>query len=238
MNILYKELELFGNVSPCYYKGGETRPKYRGLSHLICFYTIPYIFIYIQYQYVTSLIGLLLSCLIMSAMLCLFGISSHYHRLEFKTKEEYTLWSKLDHCSISYFIGCGMYPFGFLLMKTNPIQFYLYIGLNSIILLSSLVYNIKKDTVKKQTILQLVILSSQAITLFPFLYYIIPLLTYREIIYISFKYIVQLSGVLIYKYELFNCNKDIFGFHEVFHLFTIAGTICSFGFLSTICSRI
>jgi hemolysin III len=234
MNILHKEVELFTKFSPTY-GNGEARPKYRGLSHLISFYTIPYIFLYIQYQYVTSTLGLVLSYITMSGMLCLFGISSHYHRTT-QTKEQYDLLLRLDHSSIIYFIGAGMYYFCFLVLKTHPLQGYLFIGLNTVTMLIGITYQLTKDITKGQTLTSILITCCQPATLFIFDIY--PLLTRTEIIFISCKYLLQTFGLIIYKYKLFDCNKHVFGYHEFFHLVHIAGTIITFGFLPTICSRI
>jgi hemolysin III len=237
MNIIHKELELFTKITPYYYINGSSRPKYRGLSHLISFYIIPYLFIYNQYQNVDNLLGILLSYLIMSGMLILFGVSSHYHRWNIENKEQHDLLCRLDHCSINYFIACGMYPFCFLLIKKYILQGYLFLGLNSIMLILNLIYNMTKQIKEIQDLTSIILSSLQPVTMFPFLYYIIPLLSNKEIIYISCKYIVQFIGLIIYKYKLFDYHKDIFGYHEIFHLFTIAGTIISFSFLSTICNK-
>jgi channel protein (hemolysin III family) len=236
MDILHKELQFFKECHPTY-GNGESRPKYRGLSHLISFYTIPYIFLYVQYQYVTSTLGLISSYITMSGMLCLFGISSHYHRTT-QTKEQHDLLLRLDHSSIVYFIGAGMYSFCFLLLKTYPLQGYLFITLNSISLFIGIVYQMTKHLTNRQTLTSILITCCQPATLFPFIFYIYPLLTRTEIFFISCKYLLQAFGLIIYKYKLFDCNKDVFGHHEVFHLVHIAGTITTFGFLPTICARI
>ena len=232
-----RELQLFLHVEPTY-PTGEKRPKYRGLSHLISFYTLPYIFFTVQSFFIRSVVSYLLTAIMITGFFALFGISGHFHRLP-KTLEEHYRWMRWDHSSIVYYIGVGVLPFGFLMIRNcpDPTIGYAFLILNAMVLSSGVTYNMTKTLTERQSSTSIAFIVVQATVLFPFAYYLYPLLTTTELVWLGIKYLLQLSGMLIYIFQWCDWSPETFGHHEVFHLFTILGSLSSM-ILPSICARI
>ena len=198
-----------------YYKNNNQKPLLRGKSHLLFLIFSPYwiyLFMINNYNYILSFIYLF-------GNFNLFLISSIYHNYNWKDKKSEDIIKKLDYISIhinSYSTMVGIYSSLIYPLYINTLFtfigiVYSYYSVNKNYKVNSLTYIITP-------LPALIISGKDIINIINLNNKILLLLTLIQYIFVAF----------IYKYKYPVLWKNIFGYHEIMHLFTIGGFISSY----------
>jgi predicted membrane channel-forming protein YqfA (hemolysin III family) len=209
------------NIKENYYCLTKEKPLLRGIQHLLQFIIHP-IFFYYYFYNISFAIPLFVGLQIQ----LFFSLTYHllYHLYKYNIKQEIFL-QKLDHFGITIFISSIIISY---LQKINS---YHYIYIYIYILFSFGLFII----MRKNLIYYNIINSLFIIFLIP--NYIAIINIYILLLSI-FGFLLCLIGIYFYlkkSYKFIFYNTYIFGFHEIFHLFTGLGTyICIYVFIFVI----
>lgn len=198
------------------YCEGMSRPQYRGMLHLICAMLYPFGIIHLlleanhnTYGYLAALgygCGGFFCCL----------ISAMYHVGRWNANFEIFL-QKLDHCGIAICSAGINLPVSLLLLP-SPIGEAL--GTISIVTCGWTCYNIMNN---RPGVWRLVITACSIMPFIPHLYFYQAPLEFWCMIGNCFAMAI---GVYIFINHWPDPYPDKFGYHEVFHVFTVIGFIC------------
>lgn len=132
----------------------------------------------------------------------------------------------LDHSAIFINIACSYTPFALLISHhAEGVIDYVCYGTVLILWLACLagiwhVHNVKEERLKLQVLMTVMTFPS-----YPFL---ASYLTVTERGYAILGLLMYMIGAFIFSKQLETPVPHIFGYHEIFHVFTIAAGICSF----------
>lgn len=199
------------------YCEGMPRPKFRGLSHALCCFILPigYYYLYLEaypnpYAIISAIayIGTNLFCCVISAL---------YHMGKWSPRTEIFL-QKVDHCGIAICTAGTYYPMAMTLLS-YPVGVS-FAGLATLTALWA-GWNIFHG---RPGVWRLMIIGSLMIIYLPIfcLYYI----TLQEFLSIMGNCLFQFIGAMIFINQWPDPFPNIFGYHEVFHVFTIVGFFC------------
>jgi len=214
------------------YPDGEPRPVFRGYVHFVSLVLFPIGFGIYQYQCTSTIYTKCCYISILLALILMFGISSHFHRLDIHPNYHRIL-KRLDHSTIFFFIGSSYNPFALLLVQRSHIYYlgYLFVVVNCSMIMIGAIHSISKTLTSKQSDTSVFFVLGQAFCIVPFLYHISLVVSYFTLICLSLTWLIQATGVTIYKKQLCNRFADTFGYHEWFHVCTVIGTLTAFGYI-------
>ncbi|KAI5180147.1 hemolysin III [Nematocida sp. AWRm80] len=219
-----QELPLSEDLSSGYLNTKYIKPYWRGRLHLIAFYAT--IAIYIIMMYYMKINKVYMTIYFISQLI-LYGVSSTYHLTEWKTRNAERFFRKLDHSSIFLLISGTQTC---VVMSINQIY---QVTRTTFLSIIPITYGIALVGIVK------VFLFATVPRYINVLYYIAHGVSAGLCIPLEFiikEYIIGLlcilggimyiTGATIYGIKRPNPSPKLFGYHEIFHSFTIAGNLC------------
>lgn len=219
------------------YCEGRAKPYLRGFFHLVSTTILmPYYYYYFMYPQIDKIYEFVAVAILYGGSYFSFGTSTLFHRLEWNKHTEIQL-QKLDHCAIFINIACVYTPVALVLFNQNYDKLYFPVIVTLILtwLAASFgvyhVYNYRSQRMKLWV--STIFLSvpaypmlSSCLTKFERTMAIIGLASYAFGAYIfskRFKFIESFCPL-------------IFGYHEIFHIFTVLSFTCTILLLYSIIS--
>ena len=199
-----------------------TKPKFRGSLHKIMFFVtccllFGYLILYMNGKWNNAILIYLL------CQFLLFGTSTVYHGINWKTEENRKTFQKLDHASIFFLISGTQTSVTLILLPYNNISKSMLLVTWSISLLGIC----KVMLIDRITeMFDVVIYILHGISLLPFCGYMVKYVNKTDMTLFIFGGILYIIGATLFglhKPELF---PEVFGFHEVFHVFTVLANFC------------
>ncbi|KAF7684083.1 UPF0073 membrane protein [Astathelohania contejeani] len=200
----------------------QNKPILRGRIHqgafyLTCLLSIGYLIFCPFGGWETGITIYLLSQLI------LYGISSTYHTKKFKTEEARRHFQRLDHGSIFFLISgtqscvvLTMLPYSDQIRNILIITWTItIIGLLKVIFILD-----RYDT------LDVVFYILHGVSIVPFFKYVYDNVSLIDVILFILGGIIYISGGIIFRLKRPDPNPKVFGYHEVFHVFTVIANLC------------
>ncbi len=199
------------------YCEGKHKPWFRGKIHLASLLFAPAALNYIQSNTATN--GPWIYMNLIGNILC-FAMSGLYHTFEWSPHTEIIL-QKLDHQAISVWTVTMMTPIAFhLFPKEIRIQF-MTISISTFLANSYATWSSRPSTILASSIPASVLL---------FLGECWKHMSSEELTFMYWGFVFQSVGTLMYTlsnmgYKL--CGKDtVYGYHELFHTFTVMAAYC------------
>lgn len=200
----------------------EIKPRLRGRVHQIafivtcCFATI-YLALGITKRWIVGVAIYIISQLI------LYGVSSLYHRTDWKSEKYRSILQKLDHASIFVLISGTQTSIALLLIPITKIT-------RSILMVTW--------TISGLGILKLIFLKRiyetldvamyilHGVSVVPFFKLIINSVTLIDVILFVCGGVLYIVGGVFFRIRKPDPFPNTFGYHEVFHIFTVAANAC------------
>jgi hemolysin III len=211
------------------YCEGRHKPYYRGVLHFVALIVFIPIFMNFVIDHVDQwleCIGLFIYCL---GTTISWGCSSLLHCVRWPLQNEISV-QKLDHSAVFVYISFTYLPV-MIILSDRVHHILVYISTLAMILICIYgiyhVYNYKSQRMH----LWLVAATSSAPS-YPILS--THLTNFEKIISIL-GLMTYLAGAFIFGKRLLNFFPNTFGYHEVFHLFTIIASSCGFILLWSMC---
>ena len=195
----------------------KVKPKLRGYLHQEAFFLALGACILLVAKSSTSL-NFIASLVYSFGLLSLLGISSVYHRLNWQPKSR-TLMKRLDHSAIFILIAGTFTPICLLaLPEKSGRQLFIIIWCAALLGVLQSIFWVKAP--KLATAIFYVIMGWLAL---PYIQEFKNTLGSASLAFILAGGIVYTVGALFYAFKRPNLVPGIFGYHELFHLFTIIG---------------
>jgi hemolysin III len=215
--IIHNDNRLF----PTYplYSEGLRRPKYRGYLHGIASVLLVVALGVLLHDCRHSPSGQIVSSLYIFTKLCCYGSSALYHIFSWSPKVEIFI-QKMDHCGIAILSTGTMLPTSVFLL--GPIYGTFLIGTSSILCLivCTNIFRCKPSLLMQGLV---------AIWwLVPFWWPLYNLMTSLEFSCMISVVILKGIGVYVFANEYPDPFPDIFGYHEIFHVFVCIAGCCIF----------
>jgi hemolysin III len=199
------------------YCEGHPKPLFRGLSHLIFAIILgPFGFWHLYHDANGVLAGRISAFIFIASALSCYATSALYHIGRWSLNTEITL-QKLDHCAITIFAAGTNTPTALLLLP--PYQGFILFALSwtTCIWTCWNVFNVRPGVWR-------IILSSSSIM--PFFYTLYFQMNSTEFLCMIANSIVMAAGAAVFVNRWPNPWPKTFGYHEFFHLLTLAGGCC------------
>jgi hemolysin III len=198
----------------------KKKPFFRGWNHLILsIVNIPVTFLYL-YPIVDNIAENLAVSLFYISSTLLYSMSSLLH-LKYWSRKEYKLMKKIDHSAILLSIYFNQLVVALLLLKNELIFFF------TLTFISSFVFPTCLKEIVEEPENHINSYIKQSIILIP----IIPYMIFTHTAYANLMMFISFSSYLIglkcYVSKKPVLSKNIFGYHEVFHLLTTISYICN-----------
>jgi hemolysin III len=196
------------------YCEGMPKPAFRGLLHLLCSLLLPFGFYHLFFlESNSNIIGqLAVAIYLFGQFFCCF-ISAIYHIGKYSPSTEIIL-QKLDHCGIAVCTTAINYPVCLLLL---PFPYGSYFLLLSTLTCGWTCWNILN---RRPGVWRLVVTASTVV-------FFLPLLAYHMTIYeflcVLANIVFMCCGVYIFSSKYPDPFPTKFGYHELFHVFTVLG---------------
>ena len=194
-----------------------TKPLLRGYSHQFAFFiALGACFVLLKNSYGKNTF---ISTVIYSFSLCgLFGISALYHRPNWQPQQR-LLMKRLDHTAIYILIAGTSTPI--CLLALSPIPGWQLLKL----VWTAAIFGIIQSLfwVKAPKWLSALLYIIVGCLVFPYLPELKNSLNPNDLELILIGGFVYIVGAIIYALKRPNPNPKFFGYHEIFHLFVIAG---------------
>lgn len=195
----------------------KKKPLLRGIIHLLAFRFV----LICAIEYILRIkdefkIGMFIYIL---SQLLLYGVSSTYHLNDWKTDEIEKFMRKLDHSSIFILIASTQTS---IVLKIFNEKFYFLLTTWLITILGI----IKELFIDVYNFINVFIYIFHGISIIPFINVNKEAMKY-SIFYISGGIFYSVGG-FVYALKRPDIFPNIFGFHELFHLFTVFGNTCFF----------
>ncbi len=204
------------------YCEGRNKPRFRGVMHMIFFFLNPLGLLYLK-NHSISFIGDVASYVVCFTIATCLGISGIYHKLKWRKNDEIFL-QKLDHACISLVAAGSYFPLALFMMNFEK-------GILLVLLLIlSCICTFMWILQGRQSLVPLLICTCIA---FPFL---ISVETSIMIQSLSVIFIYGI-GMCIFKMRKPDPYPNVFGYHEVFHVFVIISMIMTYFVHSQTVSR-
>lgn len=210
------------------YCEGQHKPVYRGYIHLYSLVLFP-IGLWILYTGIASSYVFTIASLNLIGNYICFGTSAIFHIGNWSVQTEIIL-QKIDHIGISLWCFGMIAPFSLLLFPyhiSNKI-----ICLCSVAFLgnSFLIYISKPSIILSANIPMVFLLYIDSCTMH---------INQLELFFISCAYVFIAIGGFFYAFKITPSffNTDIFGYHEIFHTFSVIVSIFTFLFTYSIAAR-
>lgn len=192
---------------------GTVRPLWRGKVHAAAAVIYPLAAAYLV-SVCKTVVTIAGSLVYATGMLLCFGISAMYHTL-CKSPKTQKIFRRLDHSSI-YFLIAGTYTPVCLIVLSGP---YLWLTLGSVwtIALAGVYMKMRAQAFKVSTALYLV-LGWSSLVMLPRLYEAAGWLPLTLLFLGGVTYTL---GAALFRMRVPALKKDVFGYHEVWHLMTL-----------------
>lgn len=198
------------------YCEGANRPLFRGVIHFICTFLLPFGLIEMIVVSNGCMTNVIASTIYISSNIFCYGFSSAFHLFRWSAKVEIFI-QKLDHCGIALLSTGTIVPVSLLLLPTQLGLLLLGSTFCSCIWTCYYIFQ-NKPSVWRQA------LTAGMLVLFvPFLY---PIMNAIEFTCMISTMMIQIVGLVIFVNECPDCHKNIFGYHEVFHVFVSLAGLC------------
>lgn len=199
-----------------HYADGEIKPLFRGILHLICLFICPITILPLLY-YCNSFLEFI-SILIykLSVFTCLF-FSSIFHIGNWSLETEKKL-QMLDHAGIILVTTFSWAPIGCIYLFNTS-----FIYVVPIITIILFYYN---GFISSEYRILCYLISGGIFINYIELIYLS--LTFSEILFVILTFIQYLFALYIYNTKSFDFIPEIFGYHEVFHIFIVGGFITTY----------
>jgi hemolysin III len=196
------------------YCEGMPKPVFRGLLHLLCSLFLPFAFYHLFFvESNSNVIGqLAVSIYLFGQFFCCF-ISAVYHIGKYSPSTEIVL-QKLDHCGIAVCTTAINYPVCLLLL---PFPYGSYFLLLSTLTCGWTVWNLLN---RRPGVWRLVVTASSVLFFLPLLAYH---MTFYEFLCVLANIVFMCCGVYIFSSKYPDPFPTKFGYHELFHVFTVLG---------------
>lgn len=204
-------------------KDEPTKPFLRGRLHRIGFYIFLLTGFFVLFS-AHSLRARLSFLIYYFSVLAVYGISSAYHMTEWKSSKAELIMQKLDHACI-YLLIAGTYtPICVLCLPFD--QKWTRDMLKIIWFIASLgiVRSIFFTNIPK--IVNVIFYVSMGFVIIPYLPLVIKTINNSYSVLFITGGVLYCVGGFIYGFEKPDPSPSTFGFHELFHLFTILANIC------------
>eukprot|EP01038_Epipyxis_sp_PR26KG_P015670 gene15670-21195_t len=200
------------------YCEGLERPLCRGFVHLFCAIIFPFVVWYLVIDSNGSYWGIIAAIAYgFSALFC-YSVSSLYHIGRWSVKTEIIL-QKLDHCGIAIYAAGTNMPVSLLLL---PKIWGASLGTLSVIGAMIVCRNIYLN---KPSVRQLVLSSAVIVLFWPILWFH---MNYIEFFGMLGCAVANGFGAAVFVNRYPNPWPDVFGYHEIFHIFTFLGGFSTF----------
>lgn len=198
------------------------KPYLRGRLHQAAFFITLVAAVFLLFRSRDSM-TLISSLIYIFGLLFLFGVSSFYHIPHWDPKPRAFL-KRIDHSAIFILIACTFTPLCLLaLPQASGRQLLVIIWTAAVLGIFQSIFWVKAP--KWVTSLLYVIMGWLAL---PYLSQFKETLGSNQIILIVSGGVVYTVGALFYALKKPNFKPDFFGYHELFHLFTIIGAFLHF----------
>lgn len=193
------------------------KPKYRGVIHrfafiITCCIGIMYLILCINGKFNLGITIYILS------QLSLFGISSTYHLHNWKSSKYQKIFQKLDHMSI-FFLISGTQTSVILLFCNRMLKkmlaitwSFFFIGVSKIILMDYI-----------SEFLNIFLYVAHGVSLLP---YILQNISSSDLFLFILGGTFYVVGGIIFGMHRPELFPGIFGYHEIFHAFTVLANLC------------
>lgn len=199
------------------YCEGMQKPAFRGILHLICSVMLPFVaWQLIVYEANGLFIGQIAASVYISGQFFCCFVSALYHIGKHSPSIEIVL-QKLDHCGIAVCTTAVNYPVSLLLLPSPYGGWFL--TLSTVFCLWTC-WNIFH---RRPGVWRLVITASVILFFLPLLAFY---MTWYEFSCVIGNIVFMVIGVYIFANRRPDPIPDVFGYHEVFHVFTVLGFIC------------
>lgn len=198
------------------------KPKYRGHVHRQAFFA-SIILGFVLFYYAKDFRSKLATIIYFASQLILFGVSSTYHTTRWRSNKKEKFMQQLDHASIFILIAgtktaVSMSLFEFsqewvqqMLIASWLISLFgtlkIFVWHNAPVAVNVAVYFI------------------HGLSVVPFSYHFINEISLFHLICLIMGGVFYLTGGVLFALEKPVLNPQVFGFHEVFHIFTILGNL-------------
>jgi len=202
------------------YREGRLKPLLRGVLHEIQFFCWPF-YAYFLLKDLHHPRAIVAACIFLLCYLVCFGASSQYHRRKWWSNEAELFMQKLDHCGI-FLIITGSYTVPALLV----LSWYSGIIVLGIIWVGCLhgcwAVFFQKNT---SNTLSYVLLGS---SLFPWMNELFHSLTSNEAQFAMVSWLLLSVAVGVFVTGKGDFFPNVFGFHEVFHVFISLASVFTY----------
>lgn len=201
------------------YCEGYPKPLLRGVSHLITAVVLPFAWILLLSHCHDNLYAKLVTTSYILCKLACYGASALFHVFEWSPKSE-ILMQKLDHCGIAVQSLGTVLPMSALLLPSQAGTLLFLISFSCCVWTCYRVFTLQPS------------LAAQALTAVwwipPYSYLLFYRMTPLEGWCVLMVCLLKGCGVLVFVYEKPDPFPNVFGYHEIFHLFVIAAGVCIF----------
>lgn len=206
-----------GRLFPEYllYCEGMPRPVLRGMLHLFCALLFPVALFHLLNEANGSTNGQIAACIYLCSNFWCVSISALYHVGRWSPKTEILL-QKLDHAGIAIFSAGTNIPVSILLLPYNYGVTLAFLSCASCLWACWHVANLRPG------VWRLVVVASMILPFFPQLYQDMSTFEFQCAIANS---VFQSIGAVIFTNQWPDPAPKVFGYHEIFHIFTGFGIL-------------
>lgn len=200
----------------------EKKPRMRGKIHQVafiitCCFAVVYVALWMSRGWTTGVAVYILSQLV------LYGVSSVYHLTDWKTERHRRLLQKMDHASIFLLISGTQTSVALLLLPIAEATKNMLVVTWTISGLGILKVMLLKSIYET---LDVVIYILHGVSVVPFFKFLIRNTTLSDVILFVCGGILYIVGGIFFRIRKPDPFPNIFGYHEVFHVFTVAANTC------------
>lgn len=217
------------------YAGGEPKSVLRGFFHLIAIFTIIPIQLFVLIFLHNNLQQLGYGLFFIATHLTLYTTSGLLHRVKW-TRRQHDIVKRFDHSAIFIIMFGNGYVLFLLIQKVYPNLQYIPIAIFSALYLLGIVNSMIKNLSENIDNCSIIIyITMGAYYYLPFIWHIYTVMIFNEFVVFMISLVIAISSLLIYKFRLCDFIRDIFGYHEVFHicvtLFNLLSTYITYSIL-------
>ena len=200
------------------YCEGMQKPLLRGILHLAGALLLPVALLHLVLEANGNATGTLAACIYIFCNAWCYGCSALYHVWNWSLQVEILL-QKLDHCGIALLSSGTMVPLCMLLLPPPVGAAFMALSWSCSLWTCYNIFQLRPSYIRQ-------VLVPACIFIFvPFCYYRMNLIEWNCMIG---TIIFQVMGMTVFinKFCNFDCNKHVFGYHEIFHLFVCLAGVC------------
>lgn len=200
----------------------EIKPRLRGRVHQIAFlvtcgFATIYLALGITKRWIISVAVYIISQLI------LYGVSSLYHLTDWKSEKYRSILQRLDHASIFLLISGTQTSIALLLVPITKITKKMLMVTWTISGLGILKLIFLR---KIYETLDVVMYILHGVSVVPFFQFVISNVTLTDILLFFCGGFLYIAGGIFFRIRRPDPFPNTFGYHEVFHIFTVAANAC------------